>query len=92
MKEDEAIAMSRITHSPNVTRWNDTENLQWSVAEGFVREARGKCLSVVSAGAVREEGRTKVVASEVCGAAQKWDSLPTGELKHHASGGCLGVW
>ena len=49
MVMDEHIAMSRITHSPNVTRWNDTENLQWAVAGGFVREARGKCLSVVGA-------------------------------------------
>ena len=65
--------------------------LQWTVADGFVREARGKCLSVVG-GAVDLGGGTLVVASEECGPAQKWEHLPAGDLKHQASGGCLGVW
>ena len=84
---DEHIALSRLTHSPDPARWNDTLNLQWAVDMGFVREARGKCLSAPKGGSSRE-----VVASSKCGAADKWEQLANGELRHLGLRKCLGVW
>ena len=84
---DEHIALSRLTHSPDPARWNDTLNLQWAVDKGFVREARGKCLSAPKGGSSRE-----VVASSKCGASDKWEQLATYELRHLGVGKCLGVW
>lgn len=91
LQVDESIALSVLRVGPGATTWNWTMNLKWHVTEaGFVQGARGKCLSPV-ADLSDPLGRS-LVASSNCGAAQRWDHLSDGRLRHSQRKQCVGIW